>query len=87
VVVHDSSDPYFVEILRGVLGPAEASGRMVIVCDTRRSPDREFKYVRHFRTQRVQELALGPRLSRVQIARLPTEVILRDSTGQPSTSG
>ncbi len=59
VVVHDTGDPYFVEILRGILDPAERSGRMVMVCDTRRDPDLEFAYVRHFRTQRVQALLLA----------------------------
>jgi LacI family transcriptional regulator len=59
VVVHDTSDPYFVEILRGILGPAEASERIVVVCDTRRDPELEFKYVRHFRAQRVQALVLA----------------------------
>jgi LacI family transcriptional regulator len=59
VVVHDTGDPYFVEILRGILGPAEESGRMVMVCDTRRDPELEFGYVRHFRTQRVQALLLA----------------------------
>jgi len=59
VVVHDSGDPYFVEILRGILGPAEQNDRMVVVCDTRRDPEQEFKYVRHFRTQRVQALLLA----------------------------
>ena len=34
-------------------------GRMVMVCDTRRDPDLEFEYVRHFRTQRVQALLLA----------------------------
>lgn len=59
VVVHDTGDPYFVEILRGILGPAREKGRMVMVCDTRRDPDLEFEYVRHFRTQRVQALLLA----------------------------
>jgi LacI family transcriptional regulator len=59
VVVHDTGDPYFVEILRGILEPAERSGRMVMVCDTRRDPELEFAYVRHFRTQRVQALLLA----------------------------
>ena len=59
VVVHDTGDPYFVEILRGILDPAERSGRMVMVCDTRRDPELEFAYVRHFRTQRVQALLLA----------------------------
>jgi LacI family transcriptional regulator len=59
VVVHDTGDPYFVEILRGILGPAQEKGHMVMVCDTRRDPDLEFEYVRRFRTQRVQALLLA----------------------------
>jgi LacI family transcriptional regulator len=59
VVVHDTGDPYFVEILRGILHLAEKNGRMVVVCDTRRDPELEFQYVRHFRTQRVQALLLA----------------------------
>lgn len=59
VVVHDSSDPYFIEILRGVLDRAQTSERIVVVCDTHRDPEREFNYVRHFRIQRVQAILLA----------------------------
>ena len=59
VIVHDSSDPYFIEILRGMLGRARVSDRIVVVCDTNRDPEREFNYVRHFRLQRVQAILLA----------------------------
>ena len=59
VVVHDSSDPYFIEILRGMLDRAQTSERIVVVCDTHRDPEREFNYVRHFRIQRVQAILLA----------------------------
>ena len=59
VIVHDSSDPYFIEILRGVLDRARTDDRMVVVCDTHRDPEREFNYVRYFRIQRVQAILLA----------------------------
>jgi LacI family transcriptional regulator len=59
VIVHDSSDPYFIEILRGMLDRAQVSERIVVVCDTNRDPEREFNYVRHFRRQRVQAILLA----------------------------
>ena len=59
VIVHDSSDPYFIEILRGMLDRAQVSERIVVVCDTHRDPEREFNYVRHFRRQRVQAILLA----------------------------
>jgi LacI family transcriptional regulator len=59
VIVHDSSDPYFIEILRGMLDRSRMNDRMVIICDTHRDPEREFNYVRHFRIQRVQAILLA----------------------------
>jgi LacI family transcriptional regulator len=59
VIVHDSSDPYFIEIIRGMLDRAQASERIVVVCDSHRDPEREFNYVRHFRRQRVQAILLA----------------------------
>jgi LacI family transcriptional regulator, galactose operon repressor len=59
VIVHDSSDPYFIEIIRGMLDRAQVSERIVVVCDTHRDPEREFNYVRHFRRQRVQAILLA----------------------------
>jgi LacI family transcriptional regulator len=59
VIVHDSSDPYFIEIIRGMLDRARTEARMVVICDTQRDPEREFNYVRHFRIQRVQAILLA----------------------------
>ena len=59
VIVHDSSDPYFIEIVRGMLDRVHVSDRIVVVCDTHRDPNREFNYVRHFRRQRVQAILLA----------------------------
>lgn len=59
VVVHDISDPYFSEIVSGMLGAAADSDRLVVFCNTYRDPERELAYVRHFRAQRVQALVLA----------------------------
>lgn len=59
VVVHDVSDPYFSEIVRGMLAAAEEHDRLVLICNTSRDPDRELAYVANFRAQRVQALVLA----------------------------
>ena len=60
VIVHDVSDPYFLEILRGVLeGAEEAAGRILLICDTYRDVSREGMYIRHFRAQRAEVLILA----------------------------
>lgn len=59
VVVHDVSDPYFSEIVRGALEAAEESGRMLLICNTYRDAERELAYIRHFRAQRVDALLLA----------------------------
>jgi LacI family transcriptional regulator len=59
VVVHDVSDPYFSEIVRGMLGAAAEQERLVLICNTYRDPDRELAYVAHFRAQRAQALVLA----------------------------
>ena len=59
IVVHDISDPYFSEIVRGALEGAAQSGRMLLICNTYRDPQRELAYIRHFRAQRVEALLLA----------------------------
>ena len=59
VVVHDVSDPYFSEIVSGMLNAAAGSDRLVLFCNTYRDPERELAYVRHFRAQRVQAVVLA----------------------------
>ena len=45
VIVHDVSDPYFAEITRGLQRVATENGRLVIICNSYRDPDRELEYV------------------------------------------
>ena len=45
VIVHDVSDPYFAEITRGLQRVASAHGRLVIICNSFREPERELEYI------------------------------------------
>ena len=53
VIVHDITDPYFAEVVRGVEDAAATSGFLVITCSSERNPDREREYVRLLRSMRV----------------------------------
>lgn len=53
VIVHDISDPYFAEIVRGVEDAAESSGYLVITCSSEREGARETSYVRLLRSMRA----------------------------------
>ncbi|MEO5964986.1 MAG: LacI family DNA-binding transcriptional regulator [Candidatus Limnocylindrales bacterium] len=53
VIVHDITDPYFAEVVRGVEDAAATSGFLVITCSSERDPDREREYVRLLRSMRV----------------------------------
>ncbi|MCI0636288.1 MAG: LacI family transcriptional regulator [Actinobacteria bacterium] len=46
VIVHDISDPYFGEIVRGVEDAANLRDHRVFVCSSDRDPERELAYVR-----------------------------------------
>jgi LacI family transcriptional regulator len=59
VVVHDVTDPYFSEIVRGILLAASRTERMVLISNTYRDPDRELAYVSYFKARRVQALVLA----------------------------
>ena len=41
VIVHDITDPYFAEVVRGVEDAASAAGYLVITCSSERDADRE----------------------------------------------
>jgi LacI family transcriptional regulator len=56
VIVHDITDPYFSEIVRGVEDAASRGGFLVITCSSDRDPDREHSYVRLLRSMRVATL-------------------------------
>jgi LacI family transcriptional regulator len=53
VIVHDITDPYFAEVVRGVEDAAAAAGFLVIACSTERDLERERSYVRLLRSMRA----------------------------------
>ncbi|HET7727424.1 MAG TPA: LacI family DNA-binding transcriptional regulator [Candidatus Limnocylindrales bacterium] len=53
VIVHDITDPYFAEIVRGVEDAAGPAGFLVITCSSERNPVRESEYVRLLRSMRA----------------------------------
>ncbi len=53
VIVHDITDPYFSEVVRGVEDAASPTGHLVITCSSERDPDRERSYVRLLRSMRA----------------------------------
>jgi LacI family transcriptional regulator len=53
VIVHDITDPYFSEVVRGVEDAASSDGYLVITCSSERDPDRERSYVRLLRSMRA----------------------------------
>lgn len=59
VLVHDMSDPYFSEILRGIQRVATNANRLVITSNSYRDPDRELEYVRLLHAHRVDALILA----------------------------
>ena len=83
VVVHDVNDPYFSEIVRGVLEGAEASNQMVFISNTYRDIERELEYIRRFRAQRVKALVLAGsgRLDREAEQRFSAEIINFERSG------
>ena len=83
VVVHDVNDPYFSEIVRGVLEGAEASNQMVFISNTYRDIERELDYIRRFRAQKVKALVLAGsgRLDRDAERRFSVELINFERSG------
>lgn len=53
VIVHDITDPYFAEVVRGVEDAAAGEGYLVITCSSDRDPVRENSYVRLLRSMRA----------------------------------
>ena len=53
VIVHDITDPYFAEVVRGVEDGATAAGYLVITCSSERDAERERSYVRLLRSIRA----------------------------------
>lgn len=59
VVVHDVSDPYFSQIVHGMLSTAGVDERMLLICDTATDPVRELACIAHFRAVRAHALILA----------------------------
>lgn len=59
VIVHDVSDPYFAEITRGLQRVATEHGRLVIICNSYRDPQRELAYVDLLHAHRTAALVLA----------------------------
>ncbi len=53
VIVHDITDPYFSEVVRGVEDAAAPGGYLVITCSSDRDAERENSYVRLLRSMRA----------------------------------
>jgi LacI family transcriptional regulator len=53
VIVHDITDPYFAEVVRGVEDGASSAGYLVITCSSERNAERERSYVRLLRSIRA----------------------------------
>src|SRR5713101_8003082 len=45
IVVHDVSDPYFAEVVKGATSAASARGFLTVVCSSNRDPVTELRYV------------------------------------------
>lgn len=56
VIVHDITDPYFSEVVRGVEDAAASGGYLVITCSSERIAERESSYVRMLRSLRAAVL-------------------------------
>ena len=59
VIVHDVSDPYFAEITRGLQRVATADGRLVIICNSFREPDRELEYIDLLHAHQVAAIVIA----------------------------
>jgi LacI family transcriptional regulator len=57
-ILHDVSDPYFSEIVRGLQRAAVDADRLVTICNSYRDPERELVYVGLLRAQRVGAMIL-----------------------------
>ncbi len=53
VIVHDITDPYFAEVVRGVEDAASVGGFLVVTCSSDRIAERENAYVRLLRSMRA----------------------------------
>ena len=58
-IVHDISDPYFGEIVRGLEDAAREHGYHIFVCSSDRDPERELAYVKKLMSHRVDAIVFA----------------------------
>jgi len=83
VIVHDVSDPYFAEITRGLQRVAEADGRLAIICNSYRQPDRELEYIDLLHAHQVAAIVIAGSgyLDEATAARLDERLRAFEATG------
>ncbi|AGL17670.1 LacI family DNA-binding transcriptional regulator [Actinoplanes sp. N902-109] len=83
VIVHDVSDPYFAEITRGLQRVATEHGRLVIICNSYREPERELAYVDLLHAHRTAAIVLAGSgyVDATTTERLDRKLRLFESTG------
>jgi LacI family transcriptional regulator len=83
VIVHDVSDPYFAEITRGLQRVATEHGRLVIICNSYRDPERELAYVDLLHAHRTAAIVLAGSgyVDPATTARLDRKLRVFESTG------
>jgi LacI family transcriptional regulator len=59
VILHDVSDPYFAEVVRGIQEVAGQHDRLVVICNSLREPAREITYIEMLRAQRVDAIIMA----------------------------
>src|SRR5215471_19325704 len=59
VILHDVSDPYFAEIVRGIQEVAAHEDRLVVICNSLREPAREITYIEMLRAHRVDAIIMA----------------------------
>lgn len=59
VILHDVSDPYFAEIVRGIQEVAAGEDRLVVICNSLREPAREITYIEMLRAHRVDAIIMA----------------------------
>ena len=59
VILHDVSDPYFAEIVRGIQEVAAREDRLVVICNSLREPNREITYIEMLRAHRVDAIIMA----------------------------
>lgn len=60
ILVPDTLDPFYPEVIQGIADECRQRGFSIILCHTQRSPDRELEYIRLLKGMRVEGMLLYP---------------------------